>query len=81
MYNIKVAVTGDPATKSKEAVMLTERAFWLSNHRTRIDWMLLWCLGTRTGSLDRLKIVLKDQLRSIPIFGWAMQHMSFIFLV
>ncbi|ETW08027.1 hypothetical protein H310_02402 [Aphanomyces invadans] len=57
-----------------------ERAVWISNHRTRIDWMLLWSLGLRTNTLHQLKIVLKDSLRAVPVFGWAMQAFQFIFL-
>jgi lysocardiolipin and lysophospholipid acyltransferase len=34
----------------------------------------------RTGTLDKIRIVLKAPLRKIPIFGWAMQHFVFIFL-
>ena len=53
----------------------------VSNHRTRIDWMILWCLFAHTPSLlSNLKIVLKEPLRRIPMFGWAMQHFRFLFL-
>ncbi len=43
--------------------------------------MLLWCVALRTQTLDRFKIILKAPLRQAPIFGWAMQHFLFIFLV
>eukprot|EP00759_Apiculatamorpha_spiralis_P039250 PhF_6_TR38117/c0_g1_i2/m.56892/K13513/LCLAT1, AGPAT8; lysocardiolipin and lysophospholipid acyltransferase len=53
----------------------------VSNHRTRLDWMFLWCLFARRPQLLRnLKIVLKDPLRKAPLFGWAMRHFGFLFL-
>ena len=55
----------------------------MSNHRTRIDWLLLWPFFLRANEgrlLWRLKIALKSSLRNIPIFGWAMQHFRFLFL-
>ncbi|KAF0720315.1 Aste57867_404 [Aphanomyces stellatus] len=61
-------------------VTSAERAVWISNHRTRVDWMLLWSLGLRTNTLHHLKIILKRSLRVIPVFGWAMQMFQFIFL-
>jgi 1-acyl-sn-glycerol-3-phosphate acyltransferase len=82
LFGIRVTVTGDAATKTHEGELLRgERAMWLSNHRTRIDWMLLWTLALRTQTLGQMKIVLKAPLRMAPIFGWAMQHFLFIFLV
>lgn len=52
----------------------------IANHRTRIDWMLLWAYFARTRSLPTLRIILKNSLMKIPFFGWAMQLMRFIFL-
>lgn len=78
---MQVRVYGDAATKAQERTMAGEPALWLSNHRTRIDWMLLWSVALRAGALSSLRIVLKAPLRSLPVFGWAMQHFVFIFLV
>lgn len=50
-----------------------EAALIISNHRTRVDWMFLWCLCLRQGQLSGLKIVLKESLKGIPGFGWATQ--------
>lgn len=79
-FGIQVRVYGDAEAKAYESNMSHDRALWLSNHRTRIDWMLLWSLAWRTRTLHQLHIVLKASLRKIPIFGWAMQHFIFIFL-
>jgi 1-acyl-sn-glycerol-3-phosphate acyltransferase len=63
------------------SITMGERAIWIPNHRTRLDAMFLWSFGLRTHVLHHLKIILKDGLRSVPIFGWAMQMFEFIFLV
>ena len=81
LLRIQVRVYGDAATKAHEQDMSHDRAMWISNHRTRIDWMLLWSVAWRTRTLQHLRIVLKAPLRSVPVFGWAMQHFVFVFLV
>lgn len=81
LFGIDVHIYGDAATKAQEAKLRSgESALWFANHRTRIDWMLLWSVLLRTTTLDKIRIVLKAPLRRIPIFGWAMQHFIFIFL-
>ena len=45
----------------------------ISNHHTELDWMFLWVFFGRLETLRTLKIVLKNQLKYIPIFGWIMQ--------
>jgi 1-acyl-sn-glycerol-3-phosphate acyltransferase len=53
----------------------------ISNHRTRVDWMYVgWCYSSMINAADHLTIILKDPLRSVPIFGWATQLLMFIFL-
>lgn len=70
---VKVRVYGDmPQTG--------ERALILCNHRTRVDWVFLWCLCLRTRQLSQIRFVLKDSLKSIPGVGWAMQMFMFIFM-
>ncbi|KAI8610504.1 acyltransferase-domain-containing protein [Chytriomyces sp. MP71] len=52
------------------------------NHQTQLDWMYFWIAAARIGAgrdAD-LRIVLKDSLKNIPIFGWGMHFFSFIFL-
>lgn len=53
----------------------------LCNHRTRVDWMFAgWCYAAYAHLNSDLRIVLKESLRSVPVFGWAMQLMMYIFL-
>lgn len=58
---------------SGDVVPYGEPALIICNHRTRVDWMFLWCLCLHQGQLSGLKIVLKESLKSIPGFGWATQ--------
>ena len=39
------------------------------NHRTRFDWMFLWCFIIRLGDPPRHKIILKSSLKRVPGFG------------
>jgi lysocardiolipin and lysophospholipid acyltransferase len=39
-----------------------------------------WCYSSMINAADHLTIILKDPLRSVPIFGWATQLLMFIFL-
>lgn len=59
-------------------------SFMKRNHycyRTRIDWMYAsWCYGAILGANERMIVILKDSLRSVPIFGWSMQLMHYLFL-
>jgi len=69
-----IVATGDvPAATDRTSLILC-------NHRSRIDWMYIWVLVARFGTSASLKIALKDSLRSVPFFGWAMQAFLFIFL-
>jgi lysocardiolipin and lysophospholipid acyltransferase len=82
LFGVEMVFHGNKTMKQYEKQMQhPERAIWICNHRTRIDWMLLWSLAFRTRTLDQLHIVLKGPLRKAPIFGWAMQFFLFIFLV
>jgi len=70
---VKIVLSGDD-------LPFAEPAMIVCNHRTRIDWMFMWCLCLRLSLLSCMKIVLKDSLKSIPGFGWAMQSFLFVFL-
>jgi 1-acyl-sn-glycerol-3-phosphate acyltransferase len=59
----------------------TDNTLLLCNHRTRIDWIYAgWIYSSLIGVSSVIKFVLKESLRSIPLFGWAMQIVMFIFL-
>eukprot|EP00760_Papus_ankaliazontas_P002587 PhM_4_TR11165/c0_g1_i1/m.3024/K13513/LCLAT1, AGPAT8; lysocardiolipin and lysophospholipid acyltransferase len=79
IYNIKIFSNLNDV---KHAIPAEANVLVLSNHRTRIDWMLLWCLFARHPQplLSNLKIILKASLERAPFFGWAMRHFRFLFL-
>ncbi|RKP40226.1 acyltransferase-domain-containing protein, partial [Dimargaris cristalligena] len=59
---------------------LAPRAIVIANHQVYMDWIYLWFVAYYAGCHGYVKIILKDSLRSIPIFGWGMQFFRFIFL-
>ncbi|XP_021867579.2 probable 1-acyl-sn-glycerol-3-phosphate acyltransferase 5 [Spinacia oleracea] len=63
---------------SGETVPDKERILLLANHRTEVDWMYIWDLALRKGSLGYIKYVLKSSLMNLPIFGWAFHILEFI---
>ncbi|XP_074279232.1 putative 1-acyl-sn-glycerol-3-phosphate acyltransferase 4 [Silene latifolia] len=63
---------------SGEHVPAGERVLLIANHRTEVDWMYLWNLALRKGSLGYIKYVLKNSLMKLPIFGWAFHIFEFI---
>ncbi|GAB4853931.1 Probable 1-acyl-sn-glycerol-3-phosphate acyltransferase 5 [Ancistrocladus abbreviatus] len=63
---------------SGESVPDRERVLLIANHRTEVDWMYLWDLALRKGSLGYIKYVLKSSLMKLPVFGWAFHILEFI---
>ncbi|XP_076929132.1 putative 1-acyl-sn-glycerol-3-phosphate acyltransferase 5 [Bidens hawaiensis] len=63
---------------SGETVPEKERVMLIANHRTEVDWMYLWDLALRKGSLGCIKYVLKSSLMKLPIFGWGFHIFEFI---
>jgi Acyltransferase len=46
----------------------------------RIYVVVGWCYGAITGNNPSVRVLLTDSLRTVPVFGWAMQLMIFIFI-
>eukprot|EP00160_Parvularia_atlantis_P006407 Unigene15598_Nuclearia_a/m.46536 Unigene15598_Nuclearia_a/g.46536 ORF Unigene15598_Nuclearia_a/g.46536 Unigene15598_Nuclearia_a/m.46536 type:complete len:362 (-) Unigene15598_Nuclearia_a:520-1605(-) len=59
---------------------LADDCLALCNHRTYFDWVFAWALFGRFGRPHNLRIVLKHGLRYVPVAGWLMQLLRFIFL-
>lgn len=53
-----------------------ERVLMISNHRTRIDWMFLWCLAARLQLISSYRVILKTDLRAYPWWGWGESLLS-----
>lgn len=62
VFGVKVIITGDGFVPS-------ERSLIIMNHRTRLDWMFLWCCLLRHSYLRLEKICLKAALKAVPGFG------------
>eukprot|EP00730_Choanoeca_flexa_P010759 TRINITY_DN20949_c0_g1_i1.p1 TRINITY_DN20949_c0_g1~~TRINITY_DN20949_c0_g1_i1.p1 ORF type:complete len:375 (+),score=71.90 TRINITY_DN20949_c0_g1_i1:175-1299(+) len=70
-----ISITFDDKTE-----LARESALLISNHPTHLDWHPIFCLLARCGKTSTLRIILKDQLRKLPIAGWAWQLAMYIFL-
>lgn len=62
IFGVQVKISGN--VKKLEGPCLL-----IMNHRTRFDWMFVWCYLMRVGDLQKFKIVLKESLKNIPIVG------------
>lgn len=55
-----------------EAVLYDKGCLVMSNHRTRIDWMFSgWCYASLCDRNRELKMLVKESMRSVPIYGWV----------
>ncbi|CAI5742713.1 unnamed protein product [Hyaloperonospora brassicae] len=70
----KLSVTGElPADPSKPAIII-------ANHQVDADWWYIWQAARQLKAAGNVKIVLKDQLKYLPILGWGMRLFQFLFL-
>ncbi|CAE7238070.1 Lclat1, partial [Symbiodinium pilosum] len=69
-----------PCASNVQDLKLQGDLLLISNHPTRLDWMYLWTLAAVLGRLPGLKIVLKDNLKAAPGFGWAVQCFAYPFM-
>lgn len=75
LLGMSVTLSGDIITEAQRG----EGALIICNHPSTADWLYLWSLFRRTGSLFQLKIVLKN-IQFAPILGWALQCIRYLFL-
>ncbi|KAK6939513.1 Acyltransferase, C-terminal domain, partial [Dillenia turbinata] len=71
-------INGTKVVFSGDKVPPRERVLIIANHRTEVDWMYLWDLAIRKGSLGCIKYVLKSSLMKLPVFGWGFHILEFI---
>jgi lysocardiolipin and lysophospholipid acyltransferase len=55
-----------------ERINLPDRLVIMANHQAYTDWMYTWILSAYAGHQRGLVILLKKQLKNIPIVGWGM---------
>lgn len=66
---------------SKDQIFNDEEILMICNHRTRVDIIFAgWCYASLFRSFPFLSVILKDDLKKIPLFGWCMQIIMYIFL-
>ncbi|CAD6186759.1 unnamed protein product [Caenorhabditis auriculariae] len=71
----RVRVSGDEIEFGKPALIIM-------NHRTRLDWMYMWCALYQVNPwlITTNKISLKAQLKNLPGAGFGMAAAQFVFL-
>ncbi|ORY05523.1 acyltransferase-domain-containing protein [Basidiobolus meristosporus CBS 931.73] len=70
----------NPTSASLPLLSFPDRIILIANHQIYADWIYLWCIAYFAKAHGAIKIILKDTLKHIPIFGWGMQFFDFIFL-
>ena len=57
-----------------EQILSDRGALIISNQRTRADWLYSgFCYSFLTNRTSELKVVSREFLKSIPVFGWVSQ--------
>ncbi|KAE9029183.1 hypothetical protein PR003_g2964 [Phytophthora rubi] len=70
----KLSVSGELPTDPTRPVIL------IANHQVDADWWYIWQAARHQHAAGNIKIVLKDQLKYLPIIGWGMRLFQFLFL-
>ncbi|KAJ3051924.1 hypothetical protein HK097_007073 [Rhizophlyctis rosea] len=71
----ELVLSGDHKGLEKDAFLVV-----VGNHQTLADWWWLWILAWRRGASGDVKIILKESLKWVPVIGWGMSFLEFIFL-
>ena len=62
-----------------ELVLHDKGCLIMSNHRTRIDWMFSgWMYASLCNRNNELKMLVKESMRSVPIYGWVSYIYSYL---
>ncbi|WPH00299.1 acyltransferase-domain-containing protein [Acrodontium crateriforme] len=83
-----VRVSGDESMKGQIYQMedgtlkcnFPHRLVLMANHQLYTDWLYLWWIAYTNKMHGHIYIILKESLKSLPIFGWGAQFYNFIFL-
>ena len=66
--------------ESWEDLVKDNNVIILANHAGALDWIYAsWCYGALTGRNADMRMILQDRLKGVPIFGWAMQILLYLF--
>ncbi|DAZ99266.1 TPA: hypothetical protein N0F65_005434 [Lagenidium giganteum] len=69
-----LAITGEVPTDRGRPVII------IANHQVDADWWYIWQAARAYKGSGNIKIVLKEQLKFLPIIGWGMRLFEFLFL-
>ncbi|KAL2912156.1 hypothetical protein HK105_208357 [Polyrhizophydium stewartii] len=72
---LEIVMTGDHEGLTGDSV-----AVIMANHQIYTDWWYIWLFAWFRNAHGEIKIMLKDSLAKLPIFGWGMQFFEFIFM-
>lgn len=64
----------------KKQVLMRKRCLVVSNHISNYDWLMVLIVLQKLNMYDDVRILIKDQLSSLPIFGRAMSSFGYIFV-
>ncbi|KAL0583646.1 hypothetical protein ABG067_006459 [Albugo candida] len=73
-YNSIPTNSGDIPTDPSRPIII------LCNHQIDSDWWFLFQMARSAQAAGNIKIVLKEQLKYVPIVGWGMRWFEFLFL-
>ena len=73
VFGVKLVVTGHKGR-------FKPRSLILMNHLSHFDWFWFLAYMVRAGRIIDLAVILKHEIKFIPILGWASQGMGFIFI-
>lgn len=83
-----VRVSGDASVRGQlkltdDGRLITafpERMVMISNHQIYTDWLYLWWIAYTSRMHGHIFIILKEQLKYIPVLGTGMMFFGFIFM-
>ena len=73
VLRVKLVVTGHKGR-------FKPRSLIIINHLSHFDWFWFLAYVVRAGRIIDLAVVLKHEIKFVPILGWASQTMGFIFI-
>ena len=73
VLNIKLVITGHKG-------QFKPRSLIIMNHLSHFDWLWFFAFMIRAGRISDLAVIVKHEIKFVPILGWASQAMGFIFI-
>lgn len=61
-------------------INLPDRLVIMANHQAYLDWIYIWILACYAGHSPGLIILLKASLKNIPVVGWGMVSLKYLFV-